>query len=60
MTTDNMTYEPMEMSSAALLKMRREKYKERRRRQLDGFYRNLAEQNTDKIIFLFDTDLNIA
>ncbi len=46
--------------SAELLKLRREKRKERRRRQLDAFYESMNAQNADKVIFLFDNDLNIA
>ena len=48
------------IESAELLKLRREKRKERRRRQLDAFYESMKAQNADKVIFLFDNDLNIA
>lgn len=43
-----------------LHRLRREKHRERRRRQLSAFYENMRAQNADKLIFLFDNDLNIA
>lgn len=46
--------------SDALLRLRREKQRERRRRQWDAFFENIGAQNADKVIFLFDNDLNIA
>ncbi len=49
-----------ETESAELLKLRREKHKERRRRQISAFYESVASQNADRVIFLFDSDLNIA
>lgn len=60
-TTMN-TYNTAQQTSdnAELLKMLREKRRERRRRQLSSFYKNMAAQNADKMIFLFDNDMNIA
>lgn len=49
-----------EIESAELLKLRREKRKERRRQQMSAFYDNMRAQTSDKLIFLFDNDLNIA
>ena len=56
MTTDKY----MDPNAAELLKLRREKHRERRRRQLEAFYESMKSQNADKVIFLFDNDLNIA
>lgn len=58
--TNNTIIHPADMNSGQLMKLRREKRAERRRRQMNAFYENLAAQNADKIIFLFDNDLNIA
>ena len=61
--TDMTTYKmnsQNESERADLMQLRREKRRERRRRQLDAFYRSITEQSADKLIFLFDSDMNIA
>ncbi len=58
--TTQQTAKYTDAESAELLKMRREKRRERRHRQLDSFYESMKAQNADKLIFLFDTDTNIA
>lgn len=59
-TMTNQIIYSADMNREDFLKLRREKRAERRRRQMNAFYENLAAQNSDKIIFLFDNDLNIA
>lgn len=59
MTTDTSMYTGRS-DSAKLLKLRRDKLAERRRRQMSAFCENYAAQNADKVIFLFDGDKNIA
>lgn len=49
-----------ETDNAQLLRLRREKRKERRRQQMSAFYDSMRAQSSDKLIFLFDNDLNIA
>ena len=46
--------------SAELMKLLREKRRERRRRQINAFYESLDAQNADKLILLFDNGMNIA
>ena len=58
MTNDNT--QRSDITPSELLKLRREKRRERRARQLQAFYRSIYSQNTDKIICLFDNDMNIA
>ncbi|MBR1532739.1 MAG: hypothetical protein IJ639_00075 [Ruminococcus sp.] len=57
MTTTNNQYD---MNSTELLRLRREKRRERRRQQMNAFYESMKSQSADKVIFLFDNDLNIA
>ncbi len=47
-------------NSAELMKLLREKRRERRRRQINAFYESLDAQNADKLILLFDNGMNIA
>ena len=47
-------------NSTEMLKLRREKIRQRRRRQMNAFFDSVKAQNADKVIFLFDNDLNIA
>lgn len=49
-----------DMNSSELQKLLREKRKARRRQQISAFYENMKAQTSDKLIFLFDNDLNIA
>lgn len=55
-----MTKKQYGFNSPEMQALRREKRRERRRRQLEAFYENMAAQNADKLILLFDSDLNIA
>ena len=54
------TYTDTNNKTDELLRLRREKRRERRRRQLSAFYKSVSDQNADKVIFLFDADMNIA
>lgn len=58
MTNDNT--QRSDITPSELLELRREKRRERRARQLQAFYQSIYSQNTDKIICLFDNDMNIA
>ena len=46
--------------SAALQRLRREKRRQRRQQQINEFFESMSVQNADKVIFLFDNDLDIA
>ena len=59
MTTKTFT-DSDKTESAELMKLLREKRRERRRRQINAFYENLDAQNADKLILLFDNGMNIA
>lgn len=49
-----------DLERSELMRMRRERCAERRRRQINAFFDNMSAQNADKVIMLFDGDLNIA
>ena len=59
MTTDMMDRTP-DTNADELMKLRREKRRESRRRQMSAFFESVSSQNTDKVILLFSNDLNIA
>ena len=59
MTAYNNT-DQIKAGSDELLRLRREQRRERRRRQINAFYKSIGAQNADKVIFLFEPDMNIA
>ena len=59
MTTNIIAFQK-DIESTELFRARREKRRERRRRQIDAFFRSVNDQSADKMIFLFNQDMNIA